>query len=235
MNKLIIANWKMQYTHEEAISWLTDHSKDLELSLAQTQNKLVICPSFTELPFLSSRAMTHIAYGAQDCGVHQRGPCTGDVSVLSLKELGCSYCLVGHSERRRYYNEINAMIVQKVELLIRHGIEPIVCIGENAQERDNGLTLQILEKQLMPLVELAKRNGYRQLTIAYEPVWSIGTQQVPRAQRDYGNFFGGFKHLWVKLDGAIAKLLYGGSVNERTIVDLGLSAADGFLLGKSGS
>ncbi len=233
MNKLIIANWKMQFTHSEALSWLNTHIPDLEIDLATAHNKLIICPSYTELPILAARSTTHISWGAQDCGAYERGAYTGDVSVLSLKELGCTYCLVGHSERRRHHGETDALIAQKVALLIKHGIEPVICVGESLEERNNGATLEVLERQLLSIRELMKKNGYTKISIAYEPVWSIGTEQVPRAH-DISAIFSWIRSFTRKhVEQSTIVLLYGGSVNERTIKDLGLSMADGFLLGKA--
>ena len=157
MNKLLIANWKMQLTHNEALSWLRDHLPELEKALSARGNKLVICPSYTELSILANLSSTAISWGAQNCSLHERGAYTGDVSALSLKELGCTYVLVGHSERRRYHNETDVQVAQKAALLIKHGIEPLICIGETRAERDQGITFEVLEKQLVLIVELMKK------------------------------------------------------------------------------
>ncbi len=223
----------MQLSHNEALSWLNDHIAGLESALSQAQNKLILCPSFTELASLSAFGSTHIRCGAQNCGAYERGAYTGDVSVLSLKELGCAYCLVGHSERRRYHGETDALIAQKAALLIKHGIEPVICIGESLEERNNGATLEVLERQLLFIGELMKKNGYTKISIAYEPVWSIGTEQVPRAHEISGIFSWIRSFISKHVEQSTIVLLYGGSVNERTIKDLGLSMADGFLLGKA--
>ncbi len=230
MHKLIIANWKMQLTHQEVRTWLKTHAPTFDSLLAQTNNTLVICPSYTELAFAHSLSTMHIRFGAQDCGLHERGAYTGDVSVLTLKELGCTYTLIGHSERRIYHGETDEAIAQKATLLLKHGIEPIICIGETSKERDTGTTLQVLENQLSLVAKLL---GRETLTIAYEPVWAIGTQQVPRAS-EIASVFSWIRTFMEKQrTQARIKLLYGGSVNERTIEDLGLGIADGFLLGKA--
>lgn len=223
----------MQLIHNEALSWFNAHSAGLESTLSQAQNKLILCPSFTELPSLSVFETNHISWGAQNCGAYERGAYTGEVSVFSLKELGCTYCLVGHSERRRYHGETDALIAQKAALLIKHGIEPVVCIGESLEERNNGTTLEVLERQLLFIGELMKKNGYTKMSIAYEPIWSIGTEQVPRAHDISGIFSWIRSFIGKYVEQPTVILLYGGSVNERTIKDLGLSMADGFLLGKA--
>lgn len=233
MNKLIVANWKMELSHNDARSWLSGHVPELEAALASSQNKLVICPSFTELSFVSDLPTMHISWGAQDCGWRETGAYTGDVSVLTLHQLGCSYALVGHSERRRYHCETDALVVQKVDLLMQHGISPIVCIGETKEERDEGLTFEVIERQLSSLVELMGKRSYTKLCIAYEPIWAIGTNQVPRAHDISAIFRGVRQYVDRAMKQSSLVLLYGGSVNERTIGDLGLSQADGFLLGRA--
>lgn len=233
MNKLIIANWKMQFSHNEALSWLNQHLPELEAALSTTGNKLVICVSFTELSTAASLRTPSISFGAQDCSVYERGAYTGDISVLTLKEFNCTHVLVGHSERRICHGETDAQVAQKASLLIKHGIEPIICIGETRQERDNGVTLQVLEKQLALIVELLKKANCTKISIAYEPVWSIGTQDVPRASQ-ISEVFSWIRDFMRKNSEHVSViLLYGGSVNDQTIGDLGLSMADGFLLGKA--
>lgn len=233
MNKLIIANWKMEFSHNDAMEWLVSHAQELEDALSRSQNKLVICPSYTELSFVSTFPTVHISWGAQDCGPQEIGAYTGDVSVLSLRQLRCTYTLLGHSERRQYHGETDETVAQKFELLMRHGISPIVCVGETKEERDEGVTSRVLEKQLSLIVASMRRNNYMNICIAYEPIWSIGSQQVPRAHeisevfRDIRRFLGRSNI------NPAAILLYGGNVNERTIEDLGLSSADGFLLGRA--
>ena len=223
----------MQLTHKEALDWLKSYSTDLESALAKTANNLVIFPSFTELAASVRYKSDHISFGAQDCGFFERGAYTGDVSVLTLKQLACTHTLIGHSERRSYYCETNDLIAQKALLLIKHGIEPVFCIGETAKERNNGITHQILEYQLAPLLQAMRKHALSKISIAYEPVWAIGTQQLPRAQEISQTF----NYIRALVRGFIEQpslmLFYGGSVNERSIGDLGLSMADGFLLGKA--
>lgn len=233
MNKLIIANWKMEFSHNDAIAWLTSHVPALEDALSVSSNKLIICPSYTELGFVADLPTTHISWGAQDCGLEEVGAYTGDVSVLSLKELRCTYTLVGHSERRRYHCETDADIAQKFDLLMKHGISPLVCIGETKEERDEGITSRVLEKQLSLIVASMQKNNYTKLYIAYEPIWSIGSQQVPRAHEISEIFRDLRRYIDRTISNPSLVLLYGGSVNERSIEDLGLSSADGFLLGKA--
>lgn len=230
---MLVANWKMQLPYEEALSWLRTYSKEVTKSLETRNNKLVICPSFTEIADARRFINNRIMLGAQDVSSHERGPYTGDVSPLSLAQLGCKYTLIGHSERRQQYGETDAIVAQKAHLLMQHGIEPIICVGETRQERDEGSTVAVLEKQLILIAQLLSEQPEATASIAYEPVWAIGAQQIPRAH-DISDIFRALRSFLEK-NGVkqSCALLYGGSVNERTIKDLGLSVADGFLLGRA--
>jgi triosephosphate isomerase (TIM) len=189
MNKLIIANWKMQILHQEARSWLASHFHELEKVSAQTGNKLVICPSFTELSLFGSFAPHNITLGAQDCSYEERGAFTGDVSILSLKQLNCSYVIIGHSERRSLYGDTDERIRKKTSLALKHAIQPVICMGETRKERDAGDTYLVLEKQLTSIMDLYKplqavkveaaSSQKPQLQVAYEPVWPVGTGTPP--------------------------------------------------------
>ena len=132
MAKLVVANWKMEKTYRESVAWVEAY-KPLLVS-CDGRVELALCPSYTSLSTIGALLHdTGIKLGAQNCSEHERGPFTGDVSALSLKELGCTYCIVGHSERRLYHGETDMMIAQKAVILVRSGIIPIVCIGESGQ------------------------------------------------------------------------------------------------------
>lgn len=233
MKKLIIANWKMEFTHKEAPAWLESNIAELHSVLERHSNQLIICPSYTELNYAQRYTTSNIRWGAQNCSAHIRGPYTGEISLSTLKELGCTLVLIGHSERRIYHNENNATIVQKVDLCLQEGIEPIICIGETFEERQADKTFAVLQSQIAPLIALFHSKGCRSFTFAYEPVWAIGTQHTPRAH-EISTIFKWIKaYITGSIGAASLKLLYGGSVNEITIADLGLTEADGFMLGKA--
>lgn len=234
MNKLIVANWKMQITHNEVSTWLSAHGSALKMFLQESQNSFVVCPSFTDLSSVSPFVSASFHLGAQDCSMHERGAYTGEVSAISLKQIGCSYTIIGHSERRQNHAETSHQVAQKAALLLQHDIEPILCIGETQKERDDEATLKVLEKQLTPLVPLIKPHGQKRITIAYEPVWAVGSHHIPRALEIslVFNYLQDFMRN--HLPSIQCVFLYGGSVNERTITDLGLSVLDGFLLGRAG-
>ncbi len=229
MNKLLIANWKMQLTHDEARAWLSDHLTDLENTLSSAGNRLVICPSFTVLRHTSALAIKNIAWGAQDCSFEERGAYTGDVSILSLKELGCSYIIVGHSERRRNYGDTDERVRDKTQLALKNNIQPIVCIGETWQERLDGRTYQILEKQLTLLTGFMQNN--EKIHIAYEPVWAIGTGETPDKTNITQTILWIKNYIEKRVGNHACTILYGGSVNKETIAEVPMELIDGLLLG----
>lgn len=236
MPKYIIANWKMQKAHQESIKWCLENYEELKRLANHKEIKLVICPSFTALSSLRDiLSDTNVDIGAQDCGFKDIGPYTGDVSVLSLKEVGCTFCIVGHSESRLYHHETNQSVAQKTELLTTNGITPILCIGETAQEHIDQKYMQILKEQLVPVLEKIKSKPTRELLVAYEPVWAIGTGKVPPREvlEDICNQLLDFfdkKYPQIPIT-----LIYGGSVDDKTIYQLNdIPQIHGFLLGRSG-
>ena len=224
---LFVANWKMQLTHNESTKWLEDYLDDLQKLCLAESHELIVCPSYTVLPWNKKPAL----WGAQNCGLKEKGPYTGDVSVLSLKELGCSHVIIGHSERRRYYDETPKQAADKVALCKKNGIEPIICIGEMEDERKKGQTLEVLREQLDPVLEVLKEQKAKTLLLAYEPVWAIGTGKTPEPDElaEILNWLYVFIEDSIKID---TKILYGGSVNEYSVGDLITTSIDGFLLGK---
>ncbi len=124
---LYVANWKMAKEFNKALEFVKDNKDELT-ELAQTNN-LVICPSYVSLyPIIQELQNTNISIGAQDCSAFATGAYTGQVSAASLKEVGCSYCIIGHSEGRQYNHETNEEITQKLELLLKNNLQPIICI-----------------------------------------------------------------------------------------------------------
>jgi len=233
MHKMIVANWKMQLTHNEGLGWLAAHAGIIKQFLRESQNTLVLCPPYTEFHWINSFLSPEFHMGAQDCSAYERGAYTGEISALTLKELGCSYTIIGHSERRAA-GDTDQSIAQKAIVLNKIGIIPILCIGESEKERHHGKTFEVLNKHLEYIINAINEGTVTKLLIAYEPLWAVGTQQIPRAA-DISEVFTWIRRTLQKVHPPLDyALLYGGNVNERTIVDLGLTAADGFLLGRAG-
>lgn len=234
MKRLYIANWKMNMHYCAARSFCLDnYTRIIELS---NDAEIIICPSFPVLQeIVSIFNNTSIKVGAQNCCAYQSGPYTGEVSIQSLQELGVSYCIVGHSERRTLFDETNEQIAKKIELLLSAQIIPIFCIGESKEEYENNKTVEILANQLAICAQLfSQAINQQSIIIAYEPVWSIGTGKI--AGHDY------LAHIFSWLRSYLAKispksnfrLVYGGSVNPENSSELKkIDSLDGFLIGNA--
>lgn len=218
VKKLLVANWKMQLSHDQACSWIETELPSVQEVCATTPHELVICPSFTTLSY-GTTLFPDSSWGAQTVGFEKQGAYTGDVSVLSLKELGVQYCLVGHSEQRRYRGVTDEQVAQKVALLRKQGIQPIVCIGETVAQKHE--TKKILQTQLEQII------GNESLIIAYEPVWSIGTGDVPSPEQLAQSVA-----IIKNLCGSQTRILYGGSVTDTKVALFG-SYVEGFLIGSA--
>jgi triosephosphate isomerase len=231
MKYLYIANWKMNTTFSKSINFCSQNHDTLkELS---TNADIVLCPSFIALvPIIEIFKNSAIAIGAQNCSEYASGSYTGEVSAQSLKEIGVTYCIVGHSERRIHYGETSKSIANKIKLLYQNNIQPIICIGETKTEFNNKQTLTVLTQQLEPIIKSIHPNN--RIIIAYEPVWAIGTGIIPEAQQ-LQNIFAWLAELFQsKLPNNPIQLLYGGSINPTNSRELKkISHINGFLIGSA--
>jgi triosephosphate isomerase (TIM) len=207
----------MFLSHSQSVKLLKDHHFELEQATKASSNTLVICPSFTVLPYTSTLS-TSLLFGAQDCSSQEQGAFTGDIFAGSLQELGCTYTLIGHSERRTNHCETDVVIAQKAQRLISQNIRPVLCIGETFDDRLSGASHTKLETQL-------DRVKHLNIILAYEPVWAIGTGKLPTPQELSDTV------AWIK-QRIEMPVLYGGSINDHTCEELS-SLVDGFLVGKA--
>jgi triosephosphate isomerase len=230
---LVVANWKMHLTDIWA-SALLDELLPLIAELHGVE--LAIAPSFPSLRLVGGRLSgSPVALAAQNCHWEDRGPYTGEVSARMLAELGVRYVIVGHSERRAHFFETDERVGRKVCAAARHGIVPILCVGEQERARDEGRTLAVVERQLRHgLGGVDLRRGV-EVAIAYEPVWAIGTgrhataEQVDEVHRmireELAAMFGAEA-------AARTRILYGGSVSPDNASELlGRPEVDGALVG----
>lgn len=169
---LIAGNWKMHKTIAEAVA-LTDA---LASSLADlpADRQVVICPTFTALASVAARPHGHIALGAQNVYPEAQGAFTGEIAPGMLKEIGCQYVIIGHSERRQLFGETDAMVARKAAAVLDAGMTPIVCVGETRAERESGQAEQVVLGQVNAGLS-SLSNRLAEIVIAYEPVWAIGT------------------------------------------------------------
>lgn len=234
-----VANWKMYLSFEESIRYSTDNIDALTALSEHPNVKIILGPSDPILyPLIQIFQSTKIDFCAQNCSMYTNGAFTGQTSVQTLQELGCKYCIIGHSEVRHFNNETDNTIAQKFDRLIEQKISPIVCIGENEEEKKANKTLLILEKQIQKIMDLVKteKNKINSLPIfiAYEPIWSIGTGII--AEKEYLEMVLAWLHAQTQkcLPSAHWHLLYGGSIFAENIDSLAkIDNLSGFLIGKA--
>ncbi len=216
---VIAGNWKLNKGPSETSVFVRDLSDQLTHEVKNSID-IIVAPPFTSLPFAKASG---IYIGAQDVHWEDKGAFTGEVSAPMLKELGVQYCIVGHSERRLYFNETDRMINLKTCTLMRNGIKPIVCVGERLEERKAGLMNNVVRFQLSAALFDVEIKRPDDLVIAYEPVWAIGTGDVatPQQAEDMHEVIRQYleKHFGINT-GSEVRILYGGSVNTDNIAGL---------------
>jgi len=235
MRKTIIAgNWKMFKTLEESAE-LIKQLKPL-LSNLKSDVEVIVCPPFTSLAIAANLLKgSSIKLGAQNMSEHDEGAYTGEVSWKMLKSAGCEYVILGHSERRQYFGETNELINAKAKKAISSGLHPIICVGEKLEEREKGVTDQIISAQVRGCLTGISLDELKNVIIAYEPVWAIGTGKTAtpvQAQEVHRNIR---KQAGQLYNWAIAEALviqYGGSVKPDNAADLlAQDDIDGALVG----
>ena len=174
---IMAANWKMHRTHLEAIQAVQKLSYLLDQDDTE-RTEVVICPPFTALRSVQTLIESDrlpFGLGAQNVHWEEQGALTGEVSAPMLEALKCSYVIVGHSERRQHFGETDAQVARKARAVLDHGMAPILCVGETAEERDAGRTEERVVSQVREGTSKASADEAARLVIAYEPVWAIGT------------------------------------------------------------
>lgn len=209
---LIVANWKMNKTKAEAKSFLAEF---LPL-VKETKAKIVIAPSFTVLDFLTSQLKnTKISVASQNMFFASFGAFTGEVSADMLLELGVEYVILGHSERRQYFLETDSLVNKKALFALENNLKPIICVGETLEQKTAGLSMQIVKEQITQTLKNVEENHLDNITIAYEPVWAIGTGKAMSSEE--ADLMAEYIVNLVKENlntTKAVKVLYGGSVNE---------------------
>jgi triosephosphate isomerase len=221
--KVIAGNWKMNKTVREAVEFVTK-LKSLAASISQSECEIVVCPPFTALYAVAGIIKgTNIHLGAQDTFWEQKGAFTGEISPTMLYEVGCEYVIVGHSERRQYFNETNEMVNKKMLAVLSVGLTPIVCVGETLEEREGNRTFDVIEGQVRGCLKGIDGAKADKIIIAYEPVWAIGTgrnatpEQAQEVQSFIRRLYGEMYNPEVSLR---IPILYGGSISPNNISSL---------------
>ncbi|MFI3240935.1 MAG: triose-phosphate isomerase [Alphaproteobacteria bacterium] len=232
--KLIAGNWKMNCLVEEGTNLAKQIATDVK-SMGKLGNiEFLICPTFTALTNVKKALRgAKVALGAQDCHYNNSGAHTGDISPAMLKDVGCSYVILGHSERRADHFESNELINQKAIAAYEQGLKAVICIGETLQQREDNQEVEVCKAQILGSVPDNATD--KNTVIAYEPVWAIGTGKTPTAEQVQAIHLEIRKILTKKLGKSIAnrmQILYGGSVKPSNAKEfLGLPDVDGALIG----
>ena len=213
---IVILNNKCNLSKTEFIKYQE------ELKTINTEHEVVLCPTYLNI---NNCQLETIKIGAQTVSCTDNGAYNGEISARDLKDSGVKYTIVGHSERRKYQNESNYDINEKIKRLLENDITPILCIGETEDERNNGLVEYIINKQLSESLRGLLEEKIKKIIIAYEPIWSIGTGLIPDID-DIINVNNFIKKLYPN-----NQIIYGGSANEKNIQNLKSKAIDGYLLG----
>jgi len=222
MRRVIIAgNWKMNKNISESI----DLANSIKKTLYDIEEvDIVLCPPFTSLSDVNDIVMeSNIALGAQDVYWKEEGAFTGEVSSPMLKNAGCKYCIVGHSERRQFFGETNETVSKKAKALLSVGLKPIVCVGEMLEERKANKTFDVVKDHVVNSLKGLTKEDMQNVVIAYEPVWAIGTgltatkdeaQEVHKYIRDL------LREMFGDAVAKSVRIQYGGSVKPENIKEL---------------
>ena len=228
---VIAGNWKMYKTRDEALEFIFAVNKKMP---PRTQVETVICAPAPLLRSLVKRQGDHLRIGAQNMHEADDGAFTGEISAKLLEELNVSYVIIGHSERRAYYNETDEAINKKLKQALKYGITPILCVGESLETRQSGQTEDFVFKQVDADLEGLTSAELEKVIIAYEPIWAIGTG-VQAANKEANTTIKAIRNHIQQNFGEVAskiRILYGGSVKPETIEGLMKeSDIDGALIG----
>lgn len=229
---LVMGNWKLNGTKASVSTLIEGIEKAAD---AATNVEVAVCPPAIFIEQVAKLTSTNrIVFGAQDVSTNVAGAYTGETSPVMVKEFGAKYSLVGHSERRQYHNETDAVVAAKFVAIQENGLVPVLCIGETLEERETDKTFAVVETQLKAVIDVAGIAAIENSVIAYEPVWAIGTGKVAtseQAQEVHAHI-----RSWLKAQSEVVsekvQILYGGSVKANSAKELFAQAdIDGGLVG----
>ena len=230
--KVIAGNWKMNMLPNEAIAFIDEFAPLVK----DTQNEVVLCVPYTDLFYsLLSAQNTNIKIGAQNMHWKESGAYTGEITPKMLKSIGVEYVILGHSERRQYYNETDETVNLKVKAAFENELKPIICVGETLEQRESGVTAEVITNQTRLALEGLTDEQVKNTIIAYEPIWAIGTGKTATSE-DANNSIKEIRKEIEKIYGKdVAECViiqYGGSVKADNAKELfEMSDIDGGLVG----
>lgn len=207
--KIIAGNWKMNKLPNEAISFI----EELGQLVKNTENEVVLCVPYTDLFYALLTAQgTNIKIGAQNMHYEEKGAYTGEISADMLKCIGVEYVIIGHSERRQYFNETDETVNKKIKSAFENDLKPIVCVGETLEQREQGMTETVITTQTKLALEGLTKEQVKNTIIAYEPIWAIGTGKTATSE-DANNS--------IKSIRAEIANIYGNEIAEEVIIQYG--------------
>lgn len=216
---IIAGNWKMNNTIKEGLQLV----EEIKNSKLKENVEVVLCVPFVSLVEVKKALEnTDIKLGAQNMHWEESGAFTGEISPLMLKEIGVDYCIIGHSERRQYFNELDFTVNKKVKSALLHGIKPIVCVGETLEQRESNIEKEVVKSQLLAALEDVEKKDIENIVIAYEPIWAIGTGKTASSD-DANDMIGYIREVIGQKYGdekEKVRIQYGGSVKPNNIKEL---------------
>jgi triosephosphate isomerase len=232
--KIVAGNWKMNTDYAEGIALFSEI-----VNIVRDEKKgdqiAIICAPYIHLNSLAKLGGETVKIGAQNCHQNESGAYTGEISAKMIKSVGCEYVIIGHSERRQYFAESDALLADKTKIALANGLTPIFCIGETLDERNNGNFFEILKNQLVNGLFILGAEDFSKTVIAYEPVWAIGTGLTATAEQAQEVHAFIRAEIAAQYDAAAAEatsILYGGSCNPKNAAELfAQNDIDGGLIG----
>lgn len=218
--KLIVGNQKTYLNKDEVLEFINKTT---------SCNEVVVCPSYVYIDMYNNNS--NYTVGAQNVSEKGNGATTGEISAEQLKSLNVKYCIVGHSERRDEQKETSEMLFNKIVKLLENDIKPIFCIGEHLEEKENGTTKDVIGRQIMEVFDRLDSNLLKNIVIAYEPIWAIGTGLTPTNDEiiDTTEYIKDLVNDKYKVN---LLVLYGGSVSKKNVDELNqMNIVDGYLIG----
>lgn len=218
---LLAGNWKMHKTVKESLNLV----EQLKKACGEVKDReILVCPPFLSITSLKeSLHGSNIKLGAQNLFWEMQGAFTGEVSGSMLKEAGCDYCIIGHSERRQYFGETDQTVQKKMKAAFQFGLIPIVCVGETLNEREGNIYFKVVEKQIQEGAKSLNADEAVKLVVAYEPVWAIGTGKTAtpgQAEEMHAFIRTNLTNLYGKEIADKIRILYGGSIKPDNVDSL---------------
>jgi triosephosphate isomerase len=228
---IIAGNWKMNKTVSQAV----ELCRKLESALQDSPVEVVVCPPFTALSAVFALGLTKVKLGAQNMYHADKGAYTGEISPVMLKDVGCQYVILGHSERRQYFKEDDELVAAKAAKALEYGIKPIICVGESIDQRRAGQTAEVVVSQTKGALAKVQPDQVTDVVIAYEPIWAIGTGETSTgddANEVIGTIRATIAELFGEEKAGQVRIQYGGSVKPENISEfMNQPEIDGALVG----